>query len=108
MNVARIRQFLNWLYACETALKCPRLIFYNQYIIFMGKLACSRLQDSATYVPTIGLEQAMCKYSRYKVQNCVIMYFQIAVQLYLKVLRPVFVLHVIVYLFLVITDKGSA
>ena len=42
-----------------------------------------------------------------KVQNCV-MYFLIAVRLYLKILRLVFVLHVIVYLFLIITDKVSA
>ena len=43
----------------------------------------------------------------YKVQNCVT-YFLIPVRLYLKILRLVFVLHVIVYLFLIITDKVSA
>ena len=43
----------------------------------------------------------------YKVQNCVT-YFLILVRLYLKILRLVFVLHVIVYLFLIITDKVSA
>ena len=37
-----------------------------------------------------------------------VFFFQIAVRLYLKVLPAVFVLHVIVYLFLIITDNVSA
>ena len=95
----------------------------------MGKLACSRLQDSSAARRTsIGLawHRLWANYSRYKVQNYICpklcMYFQIAVRLYLKVQRLVFVLHVIVfllprpvfalnvilYLFLIITDKVSA
>ena len=60
------------------------------------------------YLPGTGYVQIKvdikCK-TKYD-QNCV-MYFQIAVRLYLKILRPVFVLRVIVYLFLIITDKVS-